>query len=1114
MPAPVTARLAPLTLPTYAVGAPEKNPVFFEKRVYQGSNGRVYPVPFIDRVCDEPRPVTYRAAHLENEYVRLTLLPEIGGRLLTAQDKSNCDYDFFYRQDVIKPALVGLAGPWISGGVEFNWPQHHRPGTFLPADVWIEEEPDGARTVWLTEHDPISHLRGLHGFRLRPGSSLIELRVRLFNRTPVTQTFLWWANAAARVHGEYESFFPPDVHYVADHAVRAQSSFPFAHNPYYGVRYQDRPGANDLRLYKNIPVPTSYMVGETAGNFLGGYDHAAQGGFVHVANRHIVPGKKQWTWGDHPFGHAWDRELTDTGGPYIELMAGAYTDNQPDFSYLLPYEVRTFSHFWWPIQQTGPVQAANEHAALRLVVGDDKRLDLGALVSAPLPGARVTVRAGDRVLVDERRDLHPGQPWLNRDLRVVADSPDTLELVLRAADDRELLRYRPVVTDTSIRNRPVATEPPAPAATGSTDELYFIGEHLDQYRHPTRDPEAYWHEALRRDPGDARCHLGLGKRLFHRVDYAAAAEHFGRAIQRLTTRHPNPETGEAHYYLGLVRRAQGHAADAYALLYKATWNYAWRAAAYYALATIDVARGDLPTALAHLESSLDTNRRNNHAHVLQAAVLRRLGRNDAARNVLRALLATDPLDHWARYELSLLEDSGAAEFLALCRNDAQTVLDLAFDYADAGLFTEAIGLLALHHAHPVTPAPVPNPLGRSPSTRYACAWLHAQAGRAAAEVAAALADARAQSPDHFFPARRHEHAVLTWAVAQPGADPHAHFALGNYHYDLRRHADAIAHWESAVAAGAIFATVHRNLGLAYWNVHRDGPRARAAYARARQLDPHDGRLGFEFDQLRKKLNEPLAARLATLEAGRAQVTERDDASVELAALYNLLDRPADALALLNGRRFHPWEGGEGAVLRQYTAARLRLGQHALTAGDATAALAQFTAAMDTPANLGEAYHLLAATTDVDYWTGCALRALGRTDDAQSHFAASAETSGDFAEMAVTAHSPLTYYRGLALRALGRDAGAEKLFADLRAFATARLGEPATIDYFATSLPNLMVFEEDLQARRDAENHLLLALAAQGLGDTALARTHLARVFTFTNSDSHATDLARALGFKP
>ena len=191
---------------------------------------------------------TYQSARLENEFVRLVMLPEIGGRILIGQDKTNHDYDFFYRQDVIKPALVGLAGPWISGGVEFNWPQHHRPGTFMPADVFIEEEADGARTVWLSEHDPLNRLKGMHGIRLRPGSSLIELRARLYNRTPLTRTFLWWANVAAMVHDQYQSFFPPDVRYVADHAVRAMSSFPLATQPLLRRGLSEPPGCQRPRM--------------------------------------------------------------------------------------------------------------------------------------------------------------------------------------------------------------------------------------------------------------------------------------------------------------------------------------------------------------------------------------------------------------------------------------------------------------------------------------------------------------------------------------------------------------------------------------------------------------------------------------------------------------------------------------------------------------------------------------------------------------------------------------------------------------------------------------------------------------------------------------------------
>lgn len=349
-----------IAIPTYAPAAPDKNPMFLDKRVYQGSSGKVYPLPFIDRIAEEKADVLWDAIHLENEFIKLMILPQIGGRIHVGHDKTN-GYDFFYRQNVIKPALVGLAGPWISGGVEFNWPQHHRPSTFMPADAEIQEHADGSVTVWLSEHEPMNRMKGMHGVCLHPGKSFIEVKARVYNRTPFVQTFLWWANVAARVHEEYQSFFPPDVYYVADHAKRSMSEFPLCAASYYGVDYANRAshgtlshelptgnvptGAyppNDLSWYANIPIPTSYMCMGTDEDFFGGYDHGKQAGVVHIANHHISPGKKQWTWGNHEFGYAWDRNLTDADGPYIELMAGVYTDNQPDFSFLQPGETKTW----------------------------------------------------------------------------------------------------------------------------------------------------------------------------------------------------------------------------------------------------------------------------------------------------------------------------------------------------------------------------------------------------------------------------------------------------------------------------------------------------------------------------------------------------------------------------------------------------------------------------------------------------------------------------------------------------------------------------------------------------------------------------------------------------
>lgn len=1079
----VEAVVEPLEVPTYPLGIPEKHPLFFEKRVYQGSCGKVYPVPFIDKVYDEPEPVTYRSVRLENEYVRLVLLPEIGGRIFLGQDKANQDYDFFYRQEVIKPALVGLAGPWISGGVEFNWPQHHRPGTYLPSDFMIEEEPDGARTVWMSEHDPINRLKGMHGIRLRPGSAVVELRGRLYNRTALTHTFLWWANVAARVHDQYQSFFPEDVSYVADHAVRAMSSFPVAENDYYGVDYAARPGANDLSWYRNIPVPTSYMICETAFDFFGGYDHAAEGGFLHVADRHVAPGKKQWTWGNHEFGWAWDRELTDTGGPYIELMAGVYTDNQPDFSYLLPEETKTFTQCWWPFQKLGPVQQANQQVALRLTVDEATRqIQAGVAASENLEGLHLRLTDGDKTLCEEHVSLRPGQPWQAPPHYLTGDDLASLYLEVRQADGQLLLSHRPVPPNTQ-RSRELAQEPPMPAEVSTTDELYSIGEHLELYRHPTRYPKIYWEEALQRDPQNARSHLGLGKQALQRGQWAEAQHHLRACLAQWTKRHPNPESGEAHYMLGLVERYLGHDAMAQDLFAKAVWNAAWRLPGHLELAALAMRQGNGKRAEYHLAEAKAASGDNGRGIVMRALVAKSHGHLSEALELLEAWLAVDPLDVWALGEKAMLKGKEArAAFDRVTRNDAQTILDLAFDYAWCGHYPEAIQLLEHHHRTEVTAVAVPHPQQHSPMTHYTLAWLHELHGQAEA-VDSILLRARTQSADYFFPCRLQEQVVLEWALGK-SQDAHAAYALGNYCYDRKRHGDAMTYWKQAQEAAPTFSTVHRNLGLAAWNVSRDGKSARSSYLQALELAPKEARLVSEYAQLAAKLGDRAEDRLRFLESRQDLVQQRDDACVEWASLLNETGQPQAALDLLLGRRFHPWEGGEGKVLKQYTQACLLLGQRDLADGQAAQALQRFEAAFAPPQNLGEAYHLHQAKADVMYWQGRALRALGREEEAVARFEASASEGGDFQNMAVTAHSELSYFRGLALKELGRIEEAQQLFDDLQTYADTLREQTAKIDYFATSLPNLLVFEEDLDAAQQAQADQLAALAKKGRSELA------------------------------
>ncbi len=1101
---PVRAWSTPLVIPTYEPAPADRNPMFLEKRVFQGSSGRVYPLPFFDRIAPELREKSWTALHIENEYLRVTVLPELGGRIYAVVDKIN-GYDLVYRNRVIKPALVGLAGPWLSGGIEFNWPQHHRPSTYMPTAWEIVEESDGSRVIWLSEHEPMNRMKGMHGVRLGPGKAYLELAVRLHNRTELTQTFLWWANVATEVHGDYQSFFPEDVHFIADHAKRATSVFPGCEGRYYGVDYAGRAkngvppeetpaqfvprqgyAPNDLRWYSNIPVPTSYMCLGSRDDFFGGYDHAVDAGIVHVANHHISPGKKQWTWGNHDFGYAWDRNLTepDENGvcwPYIEIMAGVYTDNQPDFSFLVPGETKTFSQYWYPIRQIGAAAAATLKAAIGLKY-EGSRLTVGVQATEAVAGARITVSVGTRTLADRFADLDPTVPLLFPvDLAMGIDSADVRVTVEK--DGTRLVERRPVDRG-EVTIPPPATEPPPPAEIESADELWMTGVHLDQYRHATRPADIYWREALRRDPGDIRCNTALGIWHLRRGEFRAAETCLRKAVERLTRRNPNPSTGEAHYHLGLALRYLGQTDAAYDALYKATWNAAWRGPAHLALAEIDGTRGALADALSHVEEALRHDVENSVARNLRAALLVRIGRIDEGLALVAETLARDPLDARARALKGQSFDG-----------DDQLYLDVAIEAARGGFVADALSLIESRIATSGKSA--------SPLLHYHAALLASRLGTSAEPYLAAAAKA---SPDYCFPSRLEDIAALETAIAMNPSDGRAPCYLGNLLYDRRRHADAIAMWEKSVASDPSWSIPWRNLGIGYFNIEGSVEKAVAAYDKALAAAPSDARLVYERDQLWKRIGRSPAERLPELEGRLDLVACRDDLSVELSALYNQLGQPEKSAPLIAGRLFQPWEGGEGLALDQWVRGHLGLGRKALAAGDAGKAVSEFEAALHPPHSLGEARHLLANQSDVHYWLGKALTDAGRTEEASRWLTLAAEFAGDFLGMEVRAYSEKTFFSALSLLALGRKDDAEKLLGELRAYAEETMETPAKIDYFATSLPTMLLFDDDLQLRRRVSAHVMLAEAAIGLGDKETGREHLQAALKLDPNHALAADL--------
>ncbi len=923
-----------VTIPTYRIGAPEKNPMFLEKRVYQGSSGVVYPHPVIEQIADEKTDQEYRAVFLENDFLRIMILPELGGRVQRAYDKVR-GRDFIYYNSVIKPALVGLAGPWISGGIEFNWPQHHRPSTYSPVDFTIEENADGSKTVWTNEVEILFRTKGMAGFTLYPGKAYLEIRGKVFNRTPFPQTFLWWANPAVKVNEHYQSVFPPDVYAVFDHGKRDVSDFPIATGVYYKVDYA--PGT-DISRYANIPVPTSYMAIRSEYDFMGCYEHDTQAGMIHVANHHLSPGKKQWTWGNSDFGQAWDRNLTDADGPYIELMTGVFTDNQPDFSWLQPNEEKTFEQYFMPYTQVGVVKNATKEAMLNLEWSDGA-LRLRVYATAVYKHASIRLLRKGVLMKEFVTEISPYRVFDEVFVPKEAGEPEDWTLVVADAAAGALVAWQAGAGGGRARQRrspQPAVAAKLPAEIAEVEDLFLNGLHLEQYRHATFNPIDYYEEGLRRSPGDIRCNNAMGLLLLRRGQFAAAELYFRRAVATIIRRNPNPYDGEPYYNLGWSLKLQGRLDEAYDALYKAVWNDAWQHSGFLSLARIAAAKGQWTEALGLVEKSLIRNYHSPVTRHLKTTLLRKSGSLDGIAAFIRESLRLDPFNYGCLFEQYLLYKQlnyteparGVADAMrALMRGSVNNYLELALDYAQAELYEEAGEVLEFFGESGGAGAGLAE---GSPLVWYYRGWCASQQGRRE-EALNYYRLGAAKDPALCFPNKIEEVLILQDAMRLNPDDARALYYLGNLWYDKRQYTEAIACWSQAARLDGAFPTVFRNLALAAYNKLGDKEQALTAMEKAFSLDTRDARVLMELDQLYKITGRGFAERLRLLEKYPELVQQRDDLYLERVVLYNNLREYEKAKSLLAARKFHPWEGGEGKVVGQYLLCHFELAKQAIAA---------------------------------------------------------------------------------------------------------------------------------------------------------------------------------------
>ena len=662
-----------------------------------------------------------------------------------------------------------------------------------------------------------------------------------------------------------------------------------------------------------------------------------------------------------------------------------------------------------------------------------------------------------------------------------------------------------------IRPIPDAAEAAlSPEDTKTNDQLYLTGLHLEQYRHATWSALDYYEEALRRDPNDVRCLNQTGLWYLRRGRFDKAEPYLRKAVRIWQKRNPNPYEGEAIFNLALclkyqalhnwtisqfdnlatpgnsemVKLSNSQMTEAYELFWKSTWNKAWADAGYFEAACISTSEGRYEDALDELNRSLVFNSCNHKARALKATVLRKMGQEDEAQTWIQESLKLDRFNYGCLYEAHQLD-----HLKELMHDNVYNYYELALDYAQAGLWKECADILRLCHTESTEStekAALEHPL-----TYYYMGYAKAMQGKAD-EAKAWFEEAEAANPDYCFPNRLEDVLVLEKAKTENPQGAKAPYYLGCLYYDKRQYDVAIENWELSARLDPTFPTVWRNLALARFNKENKQQEAVEYMEKAFALDPTDSRILMELDQLYKRLQKPHQERLDFLQQYPQLIAQRDDLVLEEITLLNQLGRYEEAMAKLDAHQFHPWEGGEGKVPAQYQICRVELAKQVLSeelrvkseesaAAEGKSARQLLEECLVYPPHLGEGKLYGAQDNDFLYFLGRYEEGtVGPTEPAAAMYYNDAKPDKIF-------------YAGLCYRQLGQEDKARSLFYRLINYGKQHLYDKVTMDYFAVSLPDLLIWEDSLDVKNEIHCKYMLALGYLGIGDKEHALRYLAEV---------------------
>lgn len=1051
-------------IPTYVVDPASTTPRFYDGRAYQGAQGRVYPYPINENLSRRKVDREYLMVYIENEYIKVDVLPEIGGRLWGALDKTN-NHEFIYRQHVVKPALVGMLGAWLEGGIEWNFPHHHRPNAFMPVDYDIRENPDGSATLWIGELEIRDRMKFMLGISVYPGKSYFEVTFHPINATPFTNSFLYFANTSVHTNDNYQVLFPPSTVLGTYHAKNEFLKWPISHEVFNDVDYTR---GVDVSWWKNHEEWTSIFAYNYEDDFVGGYDHGIGAGTMIVSNHNIAPGKKFWTWSNGPRGKMWDKSLTDSDGPALELMVGGYSDNQPDYSWLQPYESKYLKQYWYPIRGINGVKNAGIDAAVNLEFPVNGKLSLGFNTTSRQENAKVLVTIKDKTIFEQKITIDPANPFI-KEIGVPLNTIQTdVRVTLSSVEGKELISYQPA--ENPDLPFPEVTRPPkSPKEISSVEELYQAGLRISQFHSASLEPYPYYEEALSRDPGDYRVNTALGLLYLRRGIYDKAENHLRAAVKRITQNHTKPRDGEAYYYLGLCQRFRGEEKEAYKNFYQATWSYAFHSAAYFQLAQMDFSRGNYDLVLENIDRSLTTNANNTRARNLKSALLRKQNLPALALEVSSATMEFDPLDFGSRFESFLANkllgnnpESGKIllELKRKMRGYSESCLELSLEYANAGLIDEAIEVLSDSELTSL------GTIGDSPMREYYLGFFCSKKGDSS-KALDHLKKASMMSPDYCFPFRLEEIEILETARSINPSDSKAPFYLGNLLFEMQPE-KAISFWEKSSELDGSFALVHRNLGMAYYKTYNDIARSVASYEKAVSLNRSEQRWFFELDLIYAAARTDPVKRLKLLMDNR-EVIENNNVVDALSRIILLLvqsGRYDEALAMCGSRDFPQWEGVD-KMYGSYLNACLLRGYGHLRAGRYKEALNDGFTAQKYPENMMVAEEYRGGRAcEAYYFVGLVYEKMGNLKNAREAWTKAVNLRQN------DQLSDIYFYKAMCLKKLGKTDEAGKIFNGLISYGKERL-EREEIDFFAK-------FGERLTPDdRKADAHYLIGLGYLG-----------------------------------